>query len=204
MADLATPFPASPSYQSVNFKINTPTQTTESFTGKVRRTGLGVSFYSWEIKYGNLTPQQYGTVAGFVARTLGQQYSFEIILPKISYTKAANQTTFVPTLSAAASVGATSVSLTGCGAGKNVLAAGDFFKFTGQPKVYMAVDNCVSNGSGVATLYFSCPLQTAIASGTSIVIDAVPFTAILAEDMQQFDVGIGGITSVSLQMREVW
>lgn len=204
MADLLIPFPSSPSFVSVNFKINSPGQTTESMSGKIRRIGMGVSYYSWEVKYPNLTAQEYGIVAGYVARTLGQQYSFEIILPKVSYTKAANQTAFVPTVQTTAAIGSTSITLTGCGAGKNVLAAGDFFKFTGQTKVYMAVDNCVSNGSGVATLYFSCPLQTAINSGTSVVITAVPFTAILTENMQQFDIGVGGITSASLQMREVW
>jgi hypothetical protein len=204
MADLVTPFPSNPSFTSVNFKINSPGQTTESMSGKVRRAGLGVSFYTWEVKYTNLTPQDYGTVIGFVSRTLGQQYSFEIILPKISYTKAANQTSFIPQTSAAAAIGAISVTLSGCGAGKNVLAAGDLFKFANHSKVYMAVDNSVSNGSGVATLFFSGPLQYAVPSGTSLIITAVPLTAILAEDVQEFDVGVGGITSLGLQMREVW
>ena len=204
MADLATQFPTSPSFVSVNFKINSPGQTTESMSGKVRRAGLGVSFYTWEVKYANLTPQQYGTVIGFVSRTLGQQYSFEIILPKISYSKATNQTTFVPQTSAAAAIGAVSVTLSGCGNNKNVLSSGDLFKFANHSKVYMAVDNCVSNGSGVATLFFSGPLQYAVPSSTTLVITAVPLTAILAEDVQEFDVGVGGITSLGLQMREVW
>lgn len=204
MADIVTQFPTDPSFQSVNFKLTTPAQVSETMNGKTRRVGMGVSYYNWEVKYASLTPQQYGQVIGFLGRTLGQQYSFEIILPKISYSKAANQTTSTPQTSAAATIGATSVALSNCGNTKNVLAAGDLFKFANHSKVYMAVDNCVSNSGGVATLFFSCPLQSAVPSATSLVITAVPFTAILAEDTQEFDIGIGGITSVSLSMREVW
>jgi len=32
----------------------------------------------------------------------------------------------------------------------------------------------------------------------------VPFTAIALSDVQKFDVGIGGMTSMSIKMRETW
>ena len=204
MADLAFQYPTNPSFESVNFKISTPNQTSETMNGKVRRVGMGVSYYTWEVKYPRLTPQEYGVVAGFLARALGQQYSFEIILPKISYTKAPNQTITTPTASATAPIGATSITLANCGATKNVLAAGDLVKFNNHSKAYMVVDNCVSSAGGTATLYFSCPLQVAVPSGTALTINAVPITAILAEETQEFDVGVGGMTSVSIQMREIW
>ena len=203
MADLATQFPASPEFAAVNFKVNTPTQTSETFSGKIRRVGFGVSYYSWEARYGNLAPLDAGTVNGFVAQTLGPQFSFEIIIPEISYTKAPNQTSSVP-VAATGAVGATSITLSGCGNTKNVLAAGDFFKFNNHTKVYMATAPCVSNSGGAATLFFSCPLVSAVTNGTGVKITAVPFTAILQEDSQSFDVGLGGITTMTLQMREVF
>jgi hypothetical protein len=205
MADLAYQFPVSPGFQSVNFKIVSPNQTTNTLSGKVRRTGMATSYYTWEVKYPSVTPREAGTVQGFVSQALGQQYSFEIILPKISYTKlAATQTTSTPVASATTPVGSTSITLTGCGTSKSVLAAGDFFKFSNHSKVYMCVTDCSSNSGGAATLYFSCPLVNQVVSGNTLTITAVPFTAILAEDTQTFDVGVGGITSMSLQMREVW
>jgi hypothetical protein len=173
-------------------------------SGKMRRINVGVSYYTWEVKFPNLLPLDAGTVNGFVAQAFGPQFSFEIILPELSFTKAPEQTTTTPRNSASRAIGATSVPLTNCGATKNVLAAGDFVKFANHSKVYMVTAPCVSDSSGNATLFFSCPLVQAIPLSTDLTITSVPFTAILTEDAQKFDVGYGGITQMSLSMREVW
>lgn len=204
MADLATRFPTTMGFEAVNFQINTPTQSTETLSGKIRRVGLGISFYTWEVKFPNLLALDAGTVNGFVAQAFGPQFSFEIILPEISFTKAPEQTSTVPRASSSRAIGATSIPLTNCGATKNVVAAGDFVKFANQSKVYMVTAPCVSDSGGNATLFFSCPLVQAVPLNTELVITAVPFTAILTEDSQSFDVGFGGITQMTLAMREVW
>lgn len=204
MADLATQYPSSPSFQSINFTTNTPTQVTNTMTGKLRRVGMGVSFYSWEVSYPALTRLQAGTVKGYLAQALGPQFSFEIVLPTLSYSALATQTASVPRNSSAASIGATSVALTNCGANASVLAAGDYFKFNNHTKVYQCVAPCTANGSGVATLYFSGPLVSAVPLNTNLTITAVPFTAILAEQAQEFSAGYGGLTTLSVAMREVW
>jgi hypothetical protein len=208
MADIATAFPTpangGPGFQAVNFKINTPGQITESMSGKIRRVGFGVSYYTWEVRYPNLKPLDAGTVTGYLSQALGQQFSFEITLPEISYTNVTNQTSTTPRTTTTFSRGSISVTLTNCGVSKNVLAAGDFFKFNNHSKVYMCTAPCTSNSSGAATLFFSCPLVTNVPTSTNLTITAVPFTAILEETEQSFDVGIGGITTMSLSMREVW
>ena len=204
MADLATQYPASPSFVSVNFKTNTPTQVTTTMSGKARRVGMGVSFYSWEVQYPELTRLEAGTVKGYLAQALGPQFSFEIVLPRLSYSALASQTAQVPRTSATAAIGSTSVTLTNCGANGAVLAAGDYFKFNNHTKVYQCVAPCTANGSGNATLFFSGPLVSAVSGSTNLTITAVPFTAILAEAEQEFTVGYGGITSISVLMRETW
>ena len=69
----------------------------------------------------------------------------------------------------------------------------------------MCVSPCDSNSSGAATLYFSGSLVSAITqSTTTLTLTAVPFTVVLSEGLQEWDVGIGGMTSMKLQMREVW
>lgn len=212
MADLATQYPTTPEFEAVNFKLVTPSQITETNSGKVRRTGYGVSYYTWEASYPTLTPLEAGTVTGYLAQAYGPQLSFEIILPQISYTKLTNQTANTCTvgstnsgIGATNTVGAKVVQLTGCGANKAVLAAGDFFKFSNHSKVYMCVSPCTSNGSGNATLYFSGSLtNTVVASSTTLVITAVPFTAILSEDVQEWSVGYGGLTQLRVGMRENW
>jgi hypothetical protein len=273
MASLTTQFPQNPSFQTVDFKLNTPSQTTETNSGKVRRTGYGVSYYSFDVRYPSLTPLEAGTVQGFVAQTYGPQLSFEIVLPEVSYSKSTNKpTTRVRVGAENTSIGATNligakaVQLENCGSLKRVLAAGDFFKFSGHSKVYMCVSPCDSDNAGNATLYFSgsavnnftlinrsCTISgttltttgltgsevgqsitgTGITNGTFIVsvtsattavlnfshsiltprqltfhdsltIDAVPFTCILADDVQEWSVGFGGMTTMDLAMREDW
>jgi hypothetical protein len=204
MADLAYQYPASPEFVSINFKANTPTQTTNTMTGKLRRIGLGVTFYSWEVKYSNLSRLNAGTVKGFLAQAQGPLFSFEIVLPKLSYSALASQTSSTPRLSTAASIGAISVALTNCGNTQTVLAAGDYFKFNNHTKVYQCVSPCTSNSSGVATLYFSGPLVSAVPLSTNLTITAVPFTAVIAGEEQEYEVGYGGITTLSVTMREVW
>lgn len=204
MADLATQYPSSPSFQSINFKTNTPTQISNTMSGKLRRIGQGISFYSWEVQYPELTRLDAGTVKGFLAQALGPQFSFEIVLPRLSYSALETQTASVPRTSATAAIGSTSVALTNCGANGAVLAAGDYFKFNNGTKVYQCVSACTANGSGVATLFFSCPLVSAVPSNTNLTITAVPFTAVFTTEEQEYDVGYGGITSLSVGMREVW
>lgn len=204
MSDLATQYPTNPSFISVNFKTNTPTQMTNTMSGKLRRVGQGISYYSWEVKYPQLTRLEAGTVKGFLAQALGPQFSFEVVLPKLSYSALTNQTSSVPRLSAAAPIGSTSVTLTNCGANAAVLAAGDYFKFNNGTKVYQVVSPCTADSSGNATLYFSCPLVLAAPYSTNLTITAVPFTAIFAGEEQEYEVGNGGMTTLSVAMREVW
>lgn len=204
MADLATQYPADPSFESINFKTNTPTQLSGTISGKVRRIGLGVSYYSFEIKYPSLTRLQAGTVKGYLAQALGPQFSFEIVLPRLSTSALAVQTSSTCRTSATAAIGSTNVTLTNCGANANVLAAGDFFKFANHTKVYMCVAPCTANGSGNATLFFSGPLVSAVPSSTNLTITAVPFTVILEGPEQEFEVGYGGISTMSVSMRETF
>jgi hypothetical protein len=203
MADLAQ-WPTSPSFASVNFKINTPSIITETNSGKVRRVGMGVSYYTFTVKYPNLTPVDAGQVTGFVSQCFGPQLSFTIVLPEISYTKSTNPPSGTVTVATNAAIGVKQVSVSGAGNAKTVLKAGDFFKFSNHDKVYMCASDCVSNSGGAATLFFSGSLTTAVTTSTTLTLTAVPFTMILADDLQEFDVGIGGITTMSLDMREVY
>ena len=205
MADLGQ-YPTNPSFEAVNFKINTPTIVSETNSGKARRVGMGVSYYTFTVKHPNMTPVDAGQITGFVSQCFGPQLSFTVVLPEISYTKSTNPPTGTVTVATNAAIGVKQVGISGAGNTKTVLKAGDFFKFNdaGHDKVYMCVSDCVSNSGGAATLYFSGSLTKAVTTSTTLTLTAVPFTVILAEDLQEFDVGIGGITTMSLDMREVW
>lgn len=205
MADLSTQYPTNPSFNGVKFQANNPVQVSETFSGKLRRVSIGVTYYSWEVSYPTLTPLQAGVVKGYLAQALGQTYSFEIVIPRISYSALGTlQTSNVPQTVATASAGSTRLDIDGCGANANVLAAGDYFKFSNHSKVYQATVACTADASGEATLYFSGPLVSAVPLNSNVIITAVPFTAVVSEDAQEYDVGLGGLTTMSVPMREVY
>ena len=206
MADLASQYPTTPSFNAVSFQVNTPSLATTTFSGKSRRVAFGHQFYDWEVSYPSLTDRQAGIVEGFLAQTYGPSLSFEIILPEISYSKSNNPPSTTPAVNQVGGYakGQKSVVLDNCGANKQVLYVGDYFKFDNHSKVYQCVATCESDGSGNATLFFAGSLVADVPDNTDLTITAVPFTAIALNDVQKFDVGIGGITSISVKMRETW
>jgi hypothetical protein len=194
-------FPTNPKFQAVNFSINTPTLTSESISGKKRRVGMGHSFYSFSAKFSNVTSYNMGPVLGFVAAQYGQLDNFSIVLPEISYSKNTTLGSITVTTSGAKAIGDNSVTLGGgFSPGDTFLLAGDFIKFSNHSKVYMVTADWVYG----QPLFFSGSLVSAVPSGTQIIFNAVPFNVILDNDVQQFDVGMGGITTMQLDMREVW
>lgn len=201
------------SFTAINFKINTPTLMTNTMSGKVRRVGMGHSYYSFTVKHDNLTPAQYGKVVGFISQQYGPLEDFQIVLPELSYTKSTNQTATTVTVTGGTdtwTVGLTTytgykkgkdnVGVTGVGSGKELLLAGDFFKFANHTKVYM----CSVSWTLGSHLYFSGPLTENVPNGTELTLTAIPFTVILESPMQEFDVGMGGMTQLQLDMREDW
>jgi hypothetical protein len=193
-------FPTSPGFEAVNFTINTPTLTSETISGKKRRVGMGHSFYTFSVKFPNQTAYNMGPVLGFVAAQYGQLDNFSIVLPEISNSKNTTLGSITVTTSGAKAIGDNSVSVGGFSPGDTFLLAGDFIKFSNHSKVYMVTADWVYG----QPLYFSGSLVSAVPSGTQIIFNAVPFNVILDNDVQQFDVGMGGITTMQLDMREVW
>jgi hypothetical protein len=202
-------FPSDPSFESINFKINTPLIKTQTNSGKITRVAMGHQYYSFTVNYPNLTARELGTVSGFISLTLGGYSAFQIVLPELSYTKSENPSdsglTF--TTSATTSSGSLSVAYSVSGsstANKEFFAAGDFIKFSNHDKVYQVTQTTSTNGSSVGTLVIGGALINDVPSGSTITRNAVPFTVILDSDAQEFDTGMGGISSLKLDMREVW
>lgn len=205
MADISPgQFPTTPSFQSINFKINTPSIVSETNSGKVRRVGYGHSYYTFDVKYPSLTASQLGEVTGFIATAMGPMFSFEIVLPELSVSKAAVTTANNAPTSGTVAVGQKYANLSSLPNSTTVLKAGDFFRFNNHSKVYMVTQDCTSSGSGTANLQFSGACVSSVPSGTRIWTNGVPFTAILTNPEQAFEAGYGGISTLSLSMREIW
>jgi hypothetical protein len=202
-------FPSSPEFESINFKVNTPLLKTQTNSGKITRVAMGHQYYSFTVNYPRITARELGTVSGFVASALGGYSAFQIVLPELSYTKSTNPSdsglTF--TTNATTSSGSLTISYAVGGSGtanKEYFAAGDFIKFSNHDKVYQVTATTSTNGSSVGTMIIGGALMNSVPSGSTITRNAVPFTVILDSDAQEFDTGFGGISSLKLDMREVW
>lgn len=198
---MAGTYPTTPAFQSVTMRVNTPTLSTETLSGKRRRVGMGHSFYTFQGNYTNMRPQDFAPIQAFIASQYGGLEEFQIVLPEISYTKSTNQTITSIYVDANASAGANSVTIRNLGANEQCLVAGDFFKFSNHSKVYQCVTTCEN---GDTTLYFSGSLVEDVPNNTQLTITAVPFTVILDGEIQEFQTGIGGISTMSVDFREVW
>lgn len=193
-------YPTNPTFQAVNFRINTPTITSETLSGKTRRVGMGVSYYTFSAQYNNMTDFDMGPIIGFLHSQYGALEDFQIVLPRISFSKAGNQTSNTVTTTENKTTGQNSVTVTGPSAGESLLLAGDFFKFNNHSKVYM----CTTDWTAGQPLRFAGSLVTDVPSGTQLTITNVPFTVILDNDIQEFQVGLGGISQLQVDFREVW
>jgi hypothetical protein len=206
MADLDSlgQFPTDPGMVAVNFKSVTPNQVTESNSGKLRRYSYGVQYFTWVCRFGANSQTDIGPIIGYINAAYGPSLSFEIILPKVSYSKSTNPPSTVPATTAQFTRGVNTVTLDNCGASKQVLRGGDFFKFANHSKVYMCSATCTSDGAGTATLYFTGSLLTTVPNNTNLTITAVPFTAIFDGEEQSWAVANGGITNLDVGMRELF
>ena len=202
-------YPSTPSFNAVNFRLNSPGKISESFSGKIRRVSAGTQYYSFGVQYPNMTARDFGPVAAFIAQQYGSYDSFQIVLPEISYPKGQNYS-FIGTpqvASASALPAGTSTIPTNGYSGANkteVLRAGDFIKFANHSKVYMVTATVNTNSSLEATVTINPGLVTSVPIGTLLVTTAVPFTVVLEEFQQEYSVGIGGITNMTLSMRETF
>ena len=144
----------------------------------------------------------YGELMAFIMKQRSSKENFTIVSPEIKDARGsanevitvdgaitAGATTF--TLNdASVSAGATTCTVDNMTTSTNgILKAGDYFRFTGQSKVYMIVENVNTDGSGaVSTVTFEPPLISNVADNTVIIYDNVDFTVYLTNDIQEFGV----------------
>lgn len=197
-------FPSNPGFTTTNFKINNPSQTNETFNGKIRRVGLGISYYSFDVKYAPLTRPEAGPIIGFLGQQYGMMENFQILLPIESYPVAnySYGSPYIPTVAASITAGAKSVTLKGCYGLATILKSGDYFKFDNHSKVYMCSTDCVANAQGNATLYFSGSVLRDVGVNGTLTVKAVPFTVMLTSDVQEYEFGLGRLVSIEVGMRE--
>lgn len=204
---MAGTYPSSPVFQGIDFKINTPSQTVESFSGLQRRIGMNIQFYTFTARYPSVTRRDFLPVLAFLSAQSGPVDSFQIVLPEISYPKGTNYASIgTPVVyGSALTTGIKSCTISGMGTNKSqILRAGDMFKFNNHTKCYMVTSDLNSDANGRGTLNFAGGLVYAVPVGTGITTNALPFTVCLDSPIQEYSVSYGGVSTMNVGFREVW
>ena len=169
-------YPASPEFSAVKLESLQPNLVTETRTGRRQVRSVGGQRWAFTAKYNDLTRAEFMPVYAFVIAQAGQFETFTIVPPVIGSTAG---TATGSVTSSAASIGATSVTISGL---TGTLKAGDFVKFASHSKVYMVAADRSGNGS----LSILPALVAAAGSGGAVTYNSVPFTVRLNNDVQSY------------------
>ena len=150
-----------------------------------------------------MTRSEFAHIYAFAMKQQGQFETFTYVPPVISTSQ--GDTTENPVVDGALSVGVSSATIDGLTASEtDIIKAGDFFKFSGHSKIYMATADMDADGTGHGTLNFAPNLLNAVANDETITFASVPFTVAFADDVTQFNTDVSALYGFSMSLVEVF
>ena len=195
-------FPSSPAPRDVAISSNQNTIVTTTASGRRQARQIDGQKFRLRLRFPVMSRSEFAPILAFIMKQRSQMESFQYTPPTIDDAQGSAST--VISVAGAISAGVTTCSIDGMGNSlTGVLKAGDFFRFTGQAKVYMCVADVDSNGSGVGTLTFEPPLRSNVADNAVIIYDNVDFTVGLTGDIQEFTIGTENYFQYEIDLIEV-
>jgi len=195
-------FPSSPAPSSVSISSNQNTIVSTTVSGRRQARQIDGQRFRLTLKFPVMSRSEFAPILAFIMKQRSQLESFQFTPPTVDDSLGTANT--VISVNGAVSAGATSCSIDGMGNNlTGVLKAGDFFRFTGQNKVYMCVADVSSNGSGAGTLTFEPPLRSNVADNAILIYSNVDFTVGLTNDIQEFNIGTENYFRYELDLIEV-
>ena len=194
-------FPTSPVANSANIRSLQRTIVSVTTSGRKLARQIDGQRFSITLDFPPMTRSEFAPIKAFVMKQRSQLNNFTVIPPIVSNAQGVASTTI--STNASISAGATTCTVDGMTVSTNgILKAGDYFRFTGQTKVYMAVEDLNADGSGEGTLTFEPPLRTLVADNTVVIYDNVDFTVTLVNDVQEYNLGVQGYYSYEIDVAE--
>tara|TARA_R110000782_G_scaffold84298_2_gene164507 strand:- start:1496 stop:2098 length:603 start_codon:yes stop_codon:yes gene_type:complete len=185
---------------SINSQQNTIVSVTTS--GRKQARQIDGQKFAITLSYPPMTRSEFAPIKAFIIKQRSQLENFTIIPPTESNAQGVAST--VISTNASISAGATTCTVDGMTVSTNgILKAGDYFRFTGQEKVYIAVEDLNADGSGEGTLTFEPPLRTLVADNAVLIYDNVDFTVSLTSNVQEYKIGTSDLYAYELDVIEV-
>ena len=179
------PTSPAPKDASVGSQQNTIVSVTTS--GRVQTRQIDGQKFSITLDYPPMTRSNFAPIKAFIMKQRSRLNTFTVIPPVVS--NAQGVATGTISVNGAITSGATTCTIDGMTTSTNdILKAGDYFRFTGQDKVYMVVEDLDADGSGEGTLTFEPPLRSNVADDVALIYDNVDFTVRLSNDIQEYSI----------------
>jgi len=196
-------FPTSPAPSSVEIQSIEPNlvSVAQNLQRQVRT--RGGQRWVLKVSYAPLTRAEFAPIYAFAMAQRGQFETFTFTPPVISVSQGI--TSQNPVVNGALALGVSSASIDGLSASTNgIIKAGDFFKFSGHNKVYMATADMNSASNSTATLAFAPNLLNAVADNETITFASVPFVCSFVSDITTFSTNTSATFSLSFELVEIF
>jgi hypothetical protein len=195
-------FPSSPAPRDVAISSNQNTIVTTTASGRRQARQIDGQKFRLRIRFPVMTRAEFAPINAFIMKQRSQMESFQYVPPTID--DSLGVASGVISVNGSVSAGATSCSIDGmANSTSGIFKAGDYFRFTGQNKVYMVVADVNSNGSGAGTLTFEPPLRANVSDNTVLIYSNVDFTVGLTGDIQEFTIGTENYFQYEVDLIEV-
>ena len=195
-------FPTSPAPSSIGIASDQATIVSTTVSGKRQARQIDGQKFKLTAKFPIMTRAEFAPIKAFIMKQRSQLNSFTFIPPTISDSQGVAST--IISTNASVSAGDITCTVDNMTISTNgIFKAGDYFRFTGQEKVYMAVADLNADVSGVGTLTFEPPLRIAVTDDTIIIYDDVDFTVGLTSDIQEYTIGTTNYFQYEIDLIEV-
>jgi len=195
-------FPTSPVARSANITSQQDTIVSVTTSGRKQARQIDGQRFAITLAFPPMTRAEFAPIKAFVMKQRSQLENFTLIPPTEG--NAQGVATGTISVNGALTAGTTTASIDGMATSTNgILKAGDYFRFTGQEKVYMAVADLDADGSGEGTLTFEPPLRSNVADNVALIYDNVDFTVSLTNDIQEYSIGTTNLYAYELDVAEV-
>jgi hypothetical protein len=195
-------FPTSPAPSSVAIASEQTTIVSTTTSGRRQARQIDGQKFKLTARFPIMTRAEFAPIKAFIMKQRSQLNSFTFIPPTIA--NALGVASTVLNVNGALTAGTTIANIDNMTVSTNgILKAGDYFRFTGQEKVYMAVADLNSDGYGEGTLTFEPPLRANVADNAILIYDNVDFTVGLTNDIQEYTIGTSNYFQYEIDLIEV-
>ena len=195
-------FPTSPAPRNANIRSQQTTIVSVTASGRKQARQIDGQKFAITLQFPTMTRAEFAPIQAFIMKQRSRLENFTIVPPTVK--NALGSASTVLNVNGALTAGTTTANIDNMTVSTNgILKAGDYFRFTGQQKVYMAVEDLNSDGYGEGTLTFEPPLRANVADNVILIYDNVDFTVSLTNDIQEFEVGVQEYFNYEIDLIEV-